>query len=447
MRRFPGGKQSSQAAMMRPDDNVALSSGVASNNQIPMTPRANISDRSDASGNAVGPAASNRISQPPKCRSASLYGLLGLVLITVLPGCTVCLNAKRTILGEPSRFSWQTDRKRSVGVYRAWADQAWGVECDSDPGASITDAYEAGFKDGFVDYVYAGGTGEPPPVAPREFWNVGRRNPHGHAAAAEWFAGYRHGALVAREDGYRERSLAPSSALLLGPRNEYRHEAAAQPIPSQPATELPLPQHESVPLGPVEAEPRMPNALEPELAVPQNKRPTVDTPAEGALPLPTPKLEPEVPSAAEPTLPEVPMPADEPVEEPAETQEPQPEQPQKTPNIDDIFGPPTASGSSRRRLNRHARPTYSPTADTAVPDARAAFAAAIRKKSQQNATPHRPSQVTASSQDQLTDRHFTSRLSPPLTKVATTSAAVTPKPQTIPRSQDQSATMFRRLSQ
>lgn len=411
-----------------------------------MTPCANISDRSDALASAVGPAASNRVPQPPKRRSAQFYGLLTLALLTVLPGCTVCLNAKRTILGEPSRFSWPADRKRSVEVYRAWADQAWGVECDSDPGASITDAYEAGFKDGFVDYVYAGGTGEPPPVAPREFWNVGRRNPHGHAAAAEWFAGYRHGAVVAREDGYRERSLAPTSAVLLGPRNEYHHEAAAQPIPSQQANELPVPRHESVPLGPVETEPHTPNVAEPELAVPQNELPTANTPAQEALPLPNSKVEPEIPSATEPTLPEVPMPTDEPVEEPAETQEPQPEQPQKAPNIDDIFGPPTASGSRHRRLNRHARPTYSPTAGAAVPDSRAAFAAAIRKKSQQNMPPRDAPQVTASS-SQMTDRHFTNRLSQPLTKVVTTSATVTSKPQVIPRSQDKSETMFRRLSQ
>lgn len=70
--------------------------------------------------------------------------------------------------------------------------------------AAASPDYVAGFRDGFVDYVYAGGTGEPPPVPPRRYWNVGLRSPGGKARANDWFAGFRHGARSAHDGGYRE---------------------------------------------------------------------------------------------------------------------------------------------------------------------------------------------------------------------------------------------------
>ena len=127
--------------------------------------------------------------------------LLCLIACISLAGCTLCKNAKRTVLDEPSEFSWMKDRKQSLAVYRTWANHAWCEQCSTDPKQCATGAYVAGFKDGFVDYVYGGGTGEPPPVPPQSFWNVEKRNPRGHSAAIDWFAGYRHGALVAREEG------------------------------------------------------------------------------------------------------------------------------------------------------------------------------------------------------------------------------------------------------
>src|SRR5688500_7470219 len=70
-----------------------------------------------------------------------------------------------------------------------------------------------GFRDGFVDFVYLGGTGEPPPVPPRQFWNVMLRSPEGKVRANLWFDGYRHGAAVARDGGYRELGRVHSSLI------------------------------------------------------------------------------------------------------------------------------------------------------------------------------------------------------------------------------------------
>lgn len=129
---------------------------------------------------------------------------------------------------EPAAYSWKHDRKRSIETYRRWADQAWFeavAECPHD----LSDPdYAIGFQDGFVDYVYAGGTTEPPPVPPRKYWNVMLRSPEGKQRADQWAAGYRHGAQVARDGGYRELGTIRST-LGAPPFESYETEIAAAP--------------------------------------------------------------------------------------------------------------------------------------------------------------------------------------------------------------------------
>src|SRR4029079_17454825 len=56
------------------------------------------------------------------------------------------------------------------------------------------------------------GTGEPPPVPPRQYWNAILRTEHGKQRANQWFEGYRHGARVARDGDFREMGIVHSSA-------------------------------------------------------------------------------------------------------------------------------------------------------------------------------------------------------------------------------------------
>jgi hypothetical protein len=145
------------------------------------------------------------------------FGVAALALASTAcwPGCTVWQNARRTVITQPFQFSWKYDRGRSLKTYSLWAEQAWreyGANCGQAPSGD----FAAGFKDGFVDYVYAGGTGEPPPVPPREYWNVGNRTFPGQDRASQWFAGYRQGSAVARQGGYRQQATVkglPSGAL------------------------------------------------------------------------------------------------------------------------------------------------------------------------------------------------------------------------------------------
>jgi hypothetical protein len=139
--------------------------------------------------------------------------LLASVCI-LFSGCTVWNNALRTTRFEPSLFSHKHDRRRSMAVYRGWAEEAWQQEWQAVPELGDRPDYAQGFRDGFVDYTFAGGTGEPPAVPPRKLWNVLDRSEDGRQRAADWFAGYRHGAHVSREGGYR--SLSTLSSTLLG---------------------------------------------------------------------------------------------------------------------------------------------------------------------------------------------------------------------------------------
>jgi len=144
--------------------------------------------------------------------------LLGVVAgVLLLGGCTVCRQTRRTMLEEPAQFSADKDRERTLATYRMWAESAWRRERGACSAFSASDEYSLGFRDGFVDYVYAGGTGEPPPVPPHKFWNVAWRTASGQAAAADWFAGYRHGAGVARDGGFRQQAVVlPSLGSITG---------------------------------------------------------------------------------------------------------------------------------------------------------------------------------------------------------------------------------------
>ena len=129
----------------------------------------------------------------------------------------MCELVRRTVFIEPGTFYWKKDKRRSLAVYSSWADAAWMEISQGCPELMGRTEYGVGFRDGFVDYVYAGGTGEPPPVPPRHLWNVDFRSEEGHQRAEDWFAGYRHGAQIARDGGYRSLGTIRSSLMGMPP--------------------------------------------------------------------------------------------------------------------------------------------------------------------------------------------------------------------------------------
>ncbi len=135
-----------------------------------------------------------------------------LCLGAMLPGCTVCQLAKLVSLEEPGIYNTKKDQKISLVTYRALADEAWaetGAICPED----CTSAdFSWGFREGFAEYVYAGGSGEAPALPPRSYWQSDMRTAEGARAVRSWFQGYRYGAQMAREGGYRQTATVTASA-------------------------------------------------------------------------------------------------------------------------------------------------------------------------------------------------------------------------------------------
>jgi hypothetical protein len=137
--------------------------------------------------------------------------------------------AYRTTEYEPSLYCAAGDETYSLDLYSHWADDAWSQQAGSCAAGIASPDYSLGFHAGFVDYCYAGGTGEPPPMPPRKYWNVSWRFADNKVAVRDWFEGYRHGARVAREGGYRESAVVQASTGLRNGRVVSNQLAAESP--------------------------------------------------------------------------------------------------------------------------------------------------------------------------------------------------------------------------
>lgn len=370
--------------------------------------------------------------------------LLSLIACTLLPGCTVWLNARRTILDEPAQYSWFCDRKRSVKVYKEWADRAWMEHCAAHRGMRFSEPYTAGFKDGFVDFVYAGGAGEPPPVPPRQFWNVGERNSRGHSQAEEWFAGFRRGAQVADDNGYREQTIVPASVFNFGPKQSCwegeTYEDSMSAVPSL----APLDEHHQP--EPVPAGDQLPQgSLDfPEPDFPSDRVPQANGSAQesSAGPSSTEQLPEPYRDSEERKSPEQPQP---------NIRDPEP--PHLEPTIDEIFDSAVDPHNLKEDATLSQAHFVEQRQKADVQIARTAFVTAIRSTSKPEAAPAGNREAA-----QRWNTHYQG--DPPLRQVESRPPAVPAmtssrkptksvsslRPAEIPRSQDRAEEMFRKLT-
>lgn len=137
-----------------------------------------------------------------------------LLLAPAGVGCAVLRTAHLVCIREPELFCEPKDDRASLATYRALADEAWATHSAECPDECLPGDYAWGFREGFAQYVYAGGTGEPPATPPRPYWQLDLRSPEGAAAVRSWFEGYRLGARIAREGGYRKTATLTLSASL-----------------------------------------------------------------------------------------------------------------------------------------------------------------------------------------------------------------------------------------
>jgi hypothetical protein len=125
------------------------------------------------------------------------------------------------------------------------AHQAWRDVVRANPEHAYSTDYACGFKAGFVDYLYAGGSGEPPALPPKRYRRYHGMSPEGCQGLLDWFAGFRHGAAEARQSGLRRlmvvplppppaHAALPAPAVIAGPPLEGA-------IPAEPPAALPMP--------------------------------------------------------------------------------------------------------------------------------------------------------------------------------------------------------------
>jgi hypothetical protein len=129
-------------------------------------------------------------------------------------GCSVWSYAWQVNVTERKLFCEDEDNEVSMATYRSWADQAWAETGACCPDNCTRADFAWGFREGFAQFVYAGGNGHPPAMPPKPYWQADLRSREGAAAAASWFEGYRHGVRVAREGGYRDATTLKLSGSL-----------------------------------------------------------------------------------------------------------------------------------------------------------------------------------------------------------------------------------------
>ncbi len=134
--------------------------------------------------------------------------LISLLAIGICCGCGgVCKQLTRTLVSETR---YQGGEKRTVQEERRLAECAWQSLRKSNPELCCSQDFAKGFEDGFAGYLHTG-CPDPPPIPPETYRQPCPDGINGWRAAQEWFAGYRTGADVAFQSGYRANFVVPVS--------------------------------------------------------------------------------------------------------------------------------------------------------------------------------------------------------------------------------------------
>ncbi len=201
-------------------------------------------------------------------------------------------QAFRNAVEQPIRHH---DDKKFIKVIRKHAEEAYANSCQGSVRRPC-DSFRDGFVEGFIDYVEAGGTGEPPYLPPLRYRLTHYRTENGIAVIENWYAGFRQGALAARGSGLRELNYVPLPGPAI-PADQLQMQSAS-PISESPAEQRSpwdqpgmLPRPTAVPPMPVPVMPAPPAIPLPGIQEPPGE-------AEGAS-KPAPKLSRIVPAKSD----------------------------------------------------------------------------------------------------------------------------------------------------
>jgi hypothetical protein len=139
------------------------------------------------------------------------YFLFVLPFWAVASGCSLIENGTRNLVVDVVHYPQHLSEWSACHRNDKLADAAWNYIRQINPECEESIHYARGFKQGFADYLKAGGTGAPPPIPPRQYWNTCYQTPRGHQAVEEWYGGFRHGSAMAQDSGFRQWITVPSS--------------------------------------------------------------------------------------------------------------------------------------------------------------------------------------------------------------------------------------------
>ncbi len=168
---------------------------------------------------------------------------IGLVLIASSSGCSFYVFGIHNMVHAPVE-AWN-DCKQKI-QFRKIARSVW-KEYESSQPHEFSKYYIDGFEEGFVDYLFAGGRGEPPAIPPWIYRSTHFDTPEGPQAIEDWYAGFRHGVREAQASGIRNWVVKPIS---LPPFEEPGIPATPRDSrPTAETTEEILPQPRTIPKG------------------------------------------------------------------------------------------------------------------------------------------------------------------------------------------------------
>lgn len=127
--------------------------------------------------------------------------LLGLLVVAPVGGCSLLHRAVDNVCYEHALNSNLRTRSASN---RVLAEQAAAAACP----AEVPAAFQAGFIDGYADYLDSGGTTDPP-VAPADYRFEAALGPDGQQETVGYYQGFADGARAARASGRRENIVVP----------------------------------------------------------------------------------------------------------------------------------------------------------------------------------------------------------------------------------------------
>ncbi len=121
-------------------------------------------------------------------------------------GCSFYTFSVHNLIHSPADRIHDREERRQ---FRKLAQRRWLEIQACSPINVYSEDFADGFEDGFVDYLFAGGNGEPPGTIPWKYRTPQYDSVQGIQAIQDWIAGFRLGSQEAMASGLRDLVIRP----------------------------------------------------------------------------------------------------------------------------------------------------------------------------------------------------------------------------------------------